>query len=71
MSELGQLSASLAHVPTGNLDIDTAGRIMELLASLNREGHTIVVVIHNPEMEAYASQNIRVKDGRLDSTPIN
>ncbi|HKJ98733.1 MAG TPA: ABC transporter ATP-binding protein [Desulfotignum sp.] len=59
----------LADEPTGNLDTDTAGRIMELLASLNREGHTIVVVTHNPETEAYASRNIRVQDGRLDSTP--
>ena len=59
----------LADEPTGNLDTDTAGRIMELLASLNREGHTIVVVTHNPETETYVSRNIRVKDGRLDSTP--
>jgi len=59
----------LADEPTGNLDTDTAGRIMELLASLNREGHTIVVVTHNPETEAHATRNIRVKDGRLDSSP--
>lgn len=57
----------LADGPTGNLDTDTAGRIMELLASLNTEGHTVVVVTHNPETETYASRNIRVKDGRLES----
>ncbi len=57
----------LADEPTGNLDTDTAGRIMEQLASLNREGHTIVVVTHNPEMEAYASRNIRVRDGRVSA----
>ncbi|MCF8091772.1 MAG: ABC transporter ATP-binding protein [Desulfotignum sp.] len=55
----------LADEPTGNLDSDTAAQIMALLESLNRDGHTIVVVTHNPETEAYASRNIRVKDGRV------
>ncbi|MCF8114612.1 MAG: ATP-binding cassette domain-containing protein, partial [Desulfotignum sp.] len=55
----------LADEPTGNLDSDTAAQIMALLESLNRDGHTVVVVTHNPETEAYASRNIRVKDGRV------
>lgn len=55
----------LADEPTGNLDSKTAGDIMGLLSDLNREGHTIVVVTHNPEMEAYADRTIRIKDGRF------
>jgi putative ABC transport system ATP-binding protein len=53
----------LADEPTGNLDTSTANEIMMLLKSLNKEGHTVVVVTHNPDMEQYASRSIRVKDG--------
>ena len=53
----------LADEPTGNLDSKTAGDIMNLLQSLNRDGHTVIVVTHNPDMEAYAGRTIRVQDG--------
>jgi len=53
----------LADEPTGNLDSKTAGDIMNLLQSLNRDGHTVIVVTHNPDMEAYAARTIRVQDG--------
>lgn len=55
----------LADEPTGNLDSSTAREIMALLRGLNREGHTIIMVTHNPEMEAYAHRSIRVQDGRV------
>ena len=53
----------LADEPTGNLDSTTAGEIMELLQSLNRDGHTVIVVTHNLEMKTYSSRTIQVKDG--------
>lgn len=53
----------LADEPTGNLDSKTAGDIMALLKSLNKDGHTVIVVTHNPDMEAYADRTIRVQDG--------
>ena len=53
----------LADEPTGNLDSKTAGDIMGLLKSLNRDGHTVIVVTHNPDMEAYAGRTIRIRDG--------
>ena len=53
----------LADEPTGNLDSKTAGDIMGLLKSLNSDGHTVIVVTHNPDMEAYAGRTIRVRDG--------
>ena len=53
----------LADEPTGNLDTATANEIMVLLQSLNREGHTIIVVTHNADMGAYATRSIRVQDG--------
>lgn len=53
----------LADEPTGNLDSRTAGEIMELLQSLNKDGHTVIVVTHNLDMEKYATRSIKVKDG--------
>ncbi|MBU0969757.1 MAG: ABC transporter ATP-binding protein [Proteobacteria bacterium] len=53
----------LADEPTGNLDSETAKEIMGLLKSLNRDGHTIIMVTHNTDMEKFASRTIRVRDG--------
>ncbi|MCP4022323.1 MAG: ABC transporter ATP-binding protein [Desulfobacteraceae bacterium] len=55
----------LADEPTGNLDTHTAKDIMGLLKSLNQDGHTIIMVTHNPEMEAFSGRTINVKDGNL------
>lgn len=54
----------LADEPTGNLDTTTAGEVMTLLQSLNRDGHTVIVVTHNPEMAAYATRKITLRDGK-------
>ncbi|MBU1195471.1 MAG: ABC transporter ATP-binding protein [Proteobacteria bacterium] len=53
----------LADEPTGNLDSQTAGEIMQLLQTLNRQGHTVIVVTHNPEVTQYATRTVRVQDG--------
>ncbi|MCK9562941.1 MAG: ABC transporter ATP-binding protein [Bacteroidales bacterium] len=54
----------LADEPTGNLDSERSVEIMELLASLNREGGiTIVMVTHEPEMALYSRTIVRFKDG--------
>ena len=53
----------LADEPTGNLDSKTAEEIMVLLQTLNKDGHTVIVVTHNPGVEAYADRTIRVRDG--------
>ena len=54
---------SLADEPTGNLDSTTATGIMELLKSLNKDGHTIIMVTHNQKMSEYASRTINIVDG--------
>lgn len=55
----------LADEPTGNLDSETAGEIMNLLRQLNREeGLTIIMVSHNPDTCKYSNRTIYVKDGR-------
>jgi putative ABC transport system ATP-binding protein len=57
----------LADEPTGNLDSRTALEIMALLQELNREGHTIIMVTHNREMERHATRSVRVRDGRIET----
>ncbi|HCA80125.1 MAG TPA: hypothetical protein DEP53_10365, partial [Bacteroidetes bacterium] len=59
-----------ADEPTGNLDSATSGEIMELLTSLNSEGHTIVIVTHNPENLKYVHRCIRLRDGRVQEESI-
>ncbi len=54
----------LADEPTGNLDSSTATENMELLQSLNRDGHTVIVVTHNTGMVKYATRSIEVRDGQ-------
>ena len=55
----------LADEPTGNLDSSSGSEIVELLATLNREGQTTVMVTHNPEAAKYSSRIFRMRDGKL------
>jgi putative ABC transport system ATP-binding protein len=57
-----------ADEPTGNLDSDTGGRIVELLESLNRESNaTVVLVTHDHALASRAQRVIRLSDGRVIS----
>ncbi|MCK9298280.1 ABC transporter ATP-binding protein [Methanoculleus sp. YWC-01] len=55
----------LCDEPTGNLDTKTGTAIMEILAEENREGKTVIMVTHDPNVAAYARRTIRIVDGRL------
>ena len=57
----------LADEPTGNLDSHTSEEIMALFAALNREGISIVLVTHEPDIAAHAARQVRFRDGRLVS----
>jgi len=60
----------LADEPTGNLDTQMARSVMELLETLHRDGATIVMVTHDPQLAARAQRNVHVIDGRvLDVSP--
>ena len=57
----------LADEPTGNLDSAMAESVMQLLDEINREGTTIIMVTHEPDLALRAQRNIYVRDGRLDA----
>ncbi len=55
-----------ADEPTGNLDAETGGRVVDLLVELNREARTtLVLVTHDPELAARARRVLRLAGGRI------
>lgn len=60
-------SLILADEPTGNLDSHTSTEVMELFESLNRDGITIVLVTHEPDIARYAQRQVRFLDGCIVS----
>ncbi len=55
----------LADEPTGNLDTKTGRAILELFKELHRQGRTIVLVTHDPDVASYAERIVRLVDGRI------
>lgn len=58
-------SIILADEPTGNLASAQGKEIMEIFTQLNREGHTIIMITHEPDIAIYAKRIITIKDGKL------
>jgi putative ABC transport system ATP-binding protein len=55
----------LADEPTGNLDSSTSEEIMTLFTALNKQGITIIMVTHEPDVAAYAGRRITFRDGLI------
>ena len=68
----GEPKLILADEPTGNLDSFMARQIMDLLEYINKQGTTIIMVTHAPELARRTQRNIQMLDGQLiagDETP--
>jgi putative ABC transport system ATP-binding protein len=55
----------IADEPTGNLDSVDSRVVMELFSDIHRQGNTILMVTHNPELTRYATRVIYMQDGRI------
>jgi putative ABC transport system ATP-binding protein len=59
-------SILLADEPTGNLDSATSEEIMGLFDGLYRDGQTILLVTHEPDIAGHALRQVHLKDGRVE-----
>ncbi|QIZ78619.1 ABC transporter ATP-binding protein [Ferrimonas lipolytica] len=62
---INQPDILLADEPTGALDTKTSSEIMALFRQLNKQGHTVVLVTHEPEIAEQADRIITVRDGKI------
>jgi len=62
---VGEPSLLLADEPTGNLDSATGEDMMRLFGDLNRRGHTILLVTHEPRLAARCPRAVRLSDGKV------
>lgn len=58
----------LADEPTGNLDTENSEKIFDLLKSLHKQGYTVIMITHNPDLAVRAERTIRLRDGRVETT---
>jgi putative ABC transport system ATP-binding protein len=56
-------SIILADEPTGNLDTKSGNEVMEILKDLNKQGSTIIVITHEPDIAKQTKRIISLKDG--------
>ena len=55
----------MADEPTGNVDTKWSGEIMGLFGQLHKQGKTIILVTHEPDIAEYAERQLIVRDGKL------
>jgi putative ABC transport system ATP-binding protein len=64
-------SIILADEPTGNLDTKTSVEIMEIFENLHKNGNTIILVTHEPDIAEHAHRIVRLRDGLVESDVKN
>ncbi|NLB15082.1 MAG: ABC transporter ATP-binding protein [Gammaproteobacteria bacterium] len=67
---VGQPSILLADEPTGNLDSATTADIMALFDDLLREGQTLILVTHEPDIAEHCQRVVRLSDGQVVSDTL-
>ncbi len=55
----------LADEPTGNIATTQAEEIMDIFQKLNNDGHTIIMITHEPDIAAHAKRIIQIRDGKI------
>ncbi|MEP7162719.1 MAG: ABC transporter ATP-binding protein [Candidatus Moraniibacteriota bacterium] len=61
----------LADEPTGNLDTKTSRLVMAAFQKLHDEGHTIILITHEPEIAAFTDRVISIRDGMIEKDQKN
>ena len=61
----------LADEPTGNLDSDSVKEIMHILQKLHKEGKTIILITHDPNIAHYADRTVLLRDGRISKDEVS
>lgn len=56
-----------ADEPTGNLDSKAAQQVMKIIQQLHKEGHTVILITHDPRTAENAERIIRMLDGKIES----
>ncbi len=64
-------SILLADEPTGNIATAQAEEIMNIFQAINDEGHTIVMITHEPDIAAHAKRIIHIRDGKITEDAKN
>ena len=64
-------SILLADEPTGNIASSQAEEIMAIFQEINKEGHTIVMITHEPDIASHARRIITIKDGKVTADKKN
>ena len=59
-------SLILADEPTGNLDSETGGEILDVLRDLHHDGNTVVMVTHDPRIGRVAERRVDIRDGAIE-----
>ncbi len=67
---VNQPAVVLADEPTGNLDVDAASKLMEMIQSLAADfGQAFLIVTHNPSVAAICQRNLEMENGLLITSP--
>ena len=61
----------LADEPTGNIASTQAEEVMAIFQKLNDDGHTVVMITHEPDIAAHGKRIIHIRDGKLEKDEIN
>ena len=62
---VGRPDVILADEPTGNLDVESSSKVVDVLRSLNSEGVTVVLVTHDKSLAQIGSRRVLLEDGQL------